>query len=455
MPQGKDKYAEVLDLTFFFYAAQRSGEIPQAYAVPWRQSAHQADVVPGGWYDAGDTLKLNFPLSRSVSTIGMGMVEFKDTYDTYGLLTKAKETLKVAMDYLYTSLDMNNGTYVGAIGIPWIDHNMWTRPSDQPVVDRPPALYDRSMAAADLYASVSAALSIGHAIFIESDPVYAQNLQTAAEYLYNWGALVGGKYSSYYTEVTRATYPSNDNQDDLAFAAGWLYRITGDRTYLDKALEHWNQGSPNVYVGWNSAWGQHATHMVALADKGQDIPGIDLYRNFLINTFYRAWLVQDGYQSIISTPLGMAYPSFSKWGNLAFSTTAASCATITAAFTQDPTFRERLLNFAEKQVHYAMGSGMRSYVVGWGYNPPDKVHHAAASCPDRPTSCGWSDFSSPLPNPQILYGALPGGPGGEKVNPINPDNSFVNIRSDYVTNEVAVDYTAGFTSSLAGLLATL
>ena len=455
LPQGKDKYADVLDRTFFFYAAQRSGEIPQPYSVPWRQSSHLTDVIPGGWYDAGDTLKLNFPLSRSVSIIGMGMVEFRDAYSVHGVLPKAQETLKVAMDYLYNSLDMNSGTYVGAIGIPWVDHNMWTRPSDQPQVERPAAVYDRSMAAADLYASVSAALSTGVLIYGDSDPSYAENLKAAAVYLYDWGASTGGKYSNYYTDVTRATYPSNDNHDDLALAAGWLYRATGDRIYLDKAFQHWNQGSPNVYVGWNSAWGQHATHMNALADQGQDIPGIEIYRDFLNNKFYRAWLDQNGYQNIISTPLGMAYPSFSKWGNLAFSTTAASCAAMTAKYTQDPAFKQRLLNFAQKQVDYAMGAGTRSYVVGWGFNPPDQVHHAAASCPDRPAECGWSAFSSPLPNPQVLYGALPGGPGGQKVNPSNPDNSFVNIRSDYVTNEVAVDYTVGFTTSLAGLLETL
>ena len=455
LPQGKDKYVDVLDRTFFFYAAQRSGEIPQPYSVPWRQSSHLTDAVVGGWYDAGDTLKLNFPLSRSVSSIGMGLVEFKDTYSVYGLLPKAQETLRVAMDYLYNSLDMIRGTYVGAIGIPWIDHNMWTRPSDQPPSDRPPAVYDRSMAAADLYASVAAALATGNLIYRDTDPLYAENLKSAAIYLYDWGATSGGKYSTYFTDVTRATYPSNDNEDDLALAAGLLYRVTGDRVYLDKALQHWTQGSPNVYVGWNSAWGQHATGMIALADQGEDIPGSDVYRDFLNNKFYRAWLDQNGYQNIISTPLGMAYPSFSKWGNLAFSTTAAACATITAKYTQDAVLRDRLLNFAQKQVDYAMGAGTRSYVVGWGYNPPDQVHHAAASCPDRPAPCGWSDFSSPFPNPQILYGALPGGPGGEKVNPFNPDNSFVNIRSDYVTNEVAVDYTAGFTTSLAGLLATL
>ena len=454
LESGNAKYADVLESTYKFYAAQRSGALPTPYVVPWRFSAHLDDAIPGGWYDAGDTLKLNFPLSRSVSMIGTGLVEFKDAYSSYGKRSFGEETLRIAMEYLVDCLDMNAGTYVGAIGIPWVDHNFWGRPSQQPPLDRRASVYDRSMAAADLYSSVSAALSTGYQIYKDSDPAFAEKLKTAAIYLYDWGSSTGGKYSNYFTDVTKSTYPSSGSADDLALAAGWLFRITGSPEYLDKALSHWNSGSPNVYCNWDSAWGQHAAHMVSLADKGATIPGIDTYRDFLTNSFYRAWLDANGYKSIIKTPKGMAYPSFSKWGNLAFSSAAAALSTVTAKYTQDQALKSRLLDFARQQVHYIMGSGTRSYTVGWGHSPPDQPHHAGASCPDMPSPCGWAQFSSPLPNPQILLGAVVGGPGGERVNPIDPDNSFVNIRSDYVTNEVALSYACGLTTAAAGLLAT-
>ncbi len=51
------------------------------------------------------------------------------------------------------------------------------------------------------------------------------------------------------------------------------------------------------------------------------------------------------------------------------------------------------------------------------------------------------------PNPQILYGGLVGGP--------NDNDSYQDKRSDYVGNEVAVDYNAGFTGALAGLIQLL
>jgi endoglucanase len=87
----------------------------------------------------------------------------------------------------------------------------------------------------------------------------------------------------------------------------------------------------------------------------------------------------------------------------------------------------------------------RSFVVGFGNNPPKNAHHAGASCPDRPASCDWDQFDSTKPNPQILYGALVGGPNGFT------DDTYKDSRSDYETNEVTCDYNAGFTGALAGL----
>lgn len=52
------------------------------------------------------------------------------------------------------------------------------------------------------------------------------------------------------------------------------------------------------------------------------------------------------------------------------------------------------------------------------------------------------DIENPEDNPNLLYGALVGGPDENDV--------YDDVRSDYVHNEVAVDYNAGFQSALAG-----
>ena len=53
--------AQVLDSSYRFYEAQRSGKLPPDNRVPWRGDSALADVAPngkslaGGWYDAGGT----------------------------------------------------------------------------------------------------------------------------------------------------------------------------------------------------------------------------------------------------------------------------------------------------------------------------------------------------------------------------------------------------------------
>lgn len=83
--------------------------------------------------------------------------------------------------------------------------------------------------------------------------------------------------------------------------------------------------------------------------------------------------------------------------------------------------------------------------MGFGRNPPLRAHHAGASCPNYPARCDWANFDAATPNPQILYGALVGGPSGPG------DDTYNDKRTDYVTNEVANDYNSGLTGALAAL----
>ena len=91
-----------------------------------------------------------------------------------------------------------------------------------------------------------------------------------------------------------------------------------------------------------------------------------------------------------------------------------------------------------------LGSTGRSFVCGFGENPPVQPHHRGASCPDIPEPCGQEDLNKLEPNPHVLYGALVGGPD---FTDLYHDN-----RSDYVQNEVALDYNAGYQGLLAAVI---
>ena len=95
-----------------------------------------------------------------------------------------------------------------------------------------------------------------------------------------------------------------------------------------------------------------------------------------------------------------------------------------------------------------LGDSGRSFVVGFGNNYPKQPHHKAAACKSPPAECNWSTFEDiSQDNPHQLNGALVGGPK-------SANDEYQDVRTDYIMNEVTLDYNAGFQSAVAGLKAT-
>lgn len=81
----------------------------------------------------------------------------------------------------------------------------------------------------------------------------------------------------------------------------------------------------------------------------------------------------------------------------------------------------RLMAFAKQQIDYILGNNPRgrSYMVGFGVNPPQQAHHRGASVGSlvqgimNMNSCPMSFvqwFNKDQPNPNELTGAILGGP---------------------------------------------
>jgi len=121
---------------------------------------------------------------------------------------------------------------------------------------------------------------------------------------------------------------------------------------------------------------------------------------------------------------------------LRYATTQAFLASVYADWSGcDPAKAAVYKEFAKKQVDYALGSTGRSFVVGFGKNPPRNPHH-------RTAHSSWSALmTEPAECRHILVGALVGGPDGS--------DSYVDRLDDYQCNEVANDYNAGFVGALA------
>ena len=143
--------------------------------------------------------------------------------------------------------------------------------------------------------------------------------------------------------------------------------------------------------------------------------------------------------SVTYTPKGLAWRL--QWGSNRYAANTAFLALVAADFGLEPViYRE----FAKKQIHYMLGDSGRSFVVGFGHNPPQRPHHRSSSCPSAPAPCGWDTFRDPGPNAHVLLGALVGGP--------DQSDNYKDNRRDYIKNDVTTDYNAGFQSAAAGLL---
>jgi endoglucanase len=79
--------------------------------------------------------------------------------------------------------------------------------------------------------------------------------------------------------------------------------------------------------------------------------------------------------------------------------------------------RRSYVDWASTQLDYALGSSGRSFVVGFGVSPPTRPHHRGASCVRGAGACS---INAPGPNPNVVAGALVGGPG--------VDDSYVDTR---------------------------
>lgn len=89
-----------------------------------------------------------------------------------------------------------------------------------------------------------------------------------------------------------------------------------------------------------------------------------------------------------------------------------------------------------------------SYMVGYGNMFPRRIHHRGSSLPSidkqpEPIRCadGTPFFSSSDPNPNLLLGAVVGGP--------NMEDSYVDSRADFAHSEP----TTYINSPLVGVLA--
>ncbi|XP_025083907.1 LOW QUALITY PROTEIN: uncharacterized protein LOC112557954 [Pomacea canaliculata] len=423
---GKD-YGDALAKSILFYDAQRSGKLPANNPIHWRGDSALGDCVVGGWYDAGDHVKFGLPFGAATHILLWGLQLFKDGYQRTNQLDNMYDMIKWGLDYMLKAWNPSTKELVVQIGDGNADHSFWGRPEDM-TMNRP-CLKVRNPqdGGADIAGEWAAALAAGSIVFKDKDSSYASQLLTAAESLYSFAKSQHGVFNG-----SAPFYGSTGFKDELCEGGVWLYRATNNQQYLSQAKSYFEDE-----WAWGLSWDdKKIACQVLLYETTKD----NTYR-VDIEGFMQTWMPGG---EVPYTPCGLAWRD--KWGsnrlagNAAFIAIAAAEAGINSA---------EYRKWGVEQINYLLGDnhhdgGCFSFEIGYGSKFPRSPHHRASSCPDMPQPCGGDRANAPGPSPQILYGGLVGGP--------DQSDNYNDSRQDYVMNEVALDYNAGFQSALAGIV---
>ena len=437
-------YAEALQKSLFFYEVQQAGVLPEWNEVSWRGDSMENDIIPGGWFDAGDHFKFALTIAYTATVLSWGYLEYGDAVKKAGLDKKYLNNLKWGLDYILAA--DQGGSVVATIGKDGFDHTWWGSPEvylrkmklATGLDERP---YDTTSATSVL-ALCASALASGYLIFKEpSYLTHAKSLYEAAD----------KNRSNDDQGMAKSYYPATDFYDELFYAANWMYMATGDQKYLDECEKDFipkfpteTQSTTRKYT-WGFCWDDHSQGAALL---------------YALNTGKEEWIEQihrhleywtTGYdgKKVQYTPDGMAW--LFQWGSTRHAANTVFLALVAAdkLFKDNNELYTKYKTFAKDQMEYFFGKNNLglSYVIGMGEKNARSVHHRAASGihDDHWNSLGTDDENEfQTEYAHVLYGALEGGP--------NQDGSFTDAVGSYQNTEVAIDYNAGFTAALCGMI---
>ncbi|WP_312101035.1 glycoside hydrolase family 9 protein [Lachnoclostridium sp.] len=435
-------YGEALQKSIMFYEFQRSGKLPSTIRNNWRGDSglnDGSDVgvdLTGGWYDAGDHVKFNLPLAYTVTMLAWAVYEEEATLSKAGQLNYLLDEIKWSSDYLIKCHPQANVFYY-QVGNGNTDHSWWG-PAEVMQMARPSYKVDLNNPGSTVVGEAAAALAATALVYKTKDPTYSATCLRHAKELYNFAETT--KSDAGYTAASGFYTSYSGFYDELSWAATWIYLASGEATYLDKAesyVSKWGTEpqSSTLSYKWAQNWDDvHYGAALLLAR----ITNKAIYKNN-IEMHLDYWSTGYNGNRITYTSKGLAW--LDSWGALRYATTTAFLASVYADWSGCSAGKVSTYNaFAKQQVDYALGSAGRSFVVGYGVNPPTRPHH-------RTAHGSWADSQTePNYHRHTIYGALVGGPGS--------NDSYEDNINNYVNNEIACDYNAGFVGALAKVYKT-
>ncbi len=433
-------YAEALQKSLFFYECQQAGPLPEWNRVEWRADSTMIDEIKGGWYDAGDHVKFNMPMAYTASVLAWGLYQYPDGIESCGEMQNYVNNLEFVMDY-FVDCDLGD-EIVFQVGNGTIDHTWWGpvemyqygMEDSGTSYEEARQTYKASEGCSAVFGGMAAALASGYcALDGRIDEGKRAEYLEHAENIFKIAATNPGN-DTYNDSNASGFYRSSHFYDELFYAANWLYIATGDKAYLDKATSYIPNldkelGQDVLKYTWCMCWDdvmQGAMLLYAINS------GDQTYVNHVKK--HVEYLTHD------TDKVNGKLAYISNWGCARYATAAGFIAAVASDTVLADTDTSAYEQFYEDQINYVLGDNPegQSFVVGYGDKPAHNAHH-------RTAHGSWkNDIYMPEQNRHILYGALAGGP--------NQDGSYEDDRNNYINNEVATDYNAGFTGLLCKMI---
>ncbi|XP_061344918.1 endoglucanase 8-like isoform X1 [Gastrolobium bilobum] len=458
-------YPDALRKSILFFEGQRSGKLPSDQRLRWRRDSALHDGatagvdLTGGYYDAGDNIKFGFPMAFTTTMLSWSVIDFDKSMGPE--LGNALKAVRWGTDYLLkATAKVGAGVVFVQVGDPYSDHNCWERPEDMDTL-RTVYKIDGSHPGSDVAGETAAALAAASIVFRSRDPSYSTLLLNRAVTVFEFADRHRGAYSN---SLRRAVCPFycavNGYQDELLWAAAWLHKASRRRQYREYIVRNevvLRAGDTINEFGWDN---KHAGINVLISKEV-----------LMGRANYFASFKQNADEFICSILPGISHPQVQySPGGLIFKAGGSNMQHVTSlsflllAYSNylshankvvpcgDTTATPALLKrLAKRQVDYILGDnplGM-SYMVGYGAHYPQRIHHRGSSLPSivaHPAhidcKAGSRYFFSPNPNPNVLVGAVVGGP-------TNNTDSFPDSRPFFQQSEP----TTYINAPLVGLLA--
>uniref|UniRef100_A0A7N0TD52 Endoglucanase n=1 Tax=Kalanchoe fedtschenkoi TaxID=63787 RepID=A0A7N0TD52_KALFE len=462
-------YADALAKSIVFFEGQRSGFLPPDQRIAWRANSALADGasagldLTGGYYDAGDNVKFHFPMAFTTTMLAWSVLEFGDSMPPPER-RNSLVAIKWSTDYLLKTVSQPNKIFL-QVGDPVSDHNCWERPED---MDTSRKVYEveAPRAASDVAGETAAAMAASSLAFRESDPGYAETLLRTAVKVFDYADSYRGAYSDN-ADIREGVCPYycdfDGYQDELLWGAAWLRRASGDDAYLSYIQNNAKTLGADDNInefGWDN---KHAGLNVLVSKEflERNVLTLQSYKSSA-DSFICTLIPESSSSHIEYSPGGLIYkPGGSNLQHattisfllltyasyLSRSSQAVDCGSVSATAAS-------LRQLAKRQVDYILGDNPLglSYMVGYSNNYPQRIHHRGSSLPsikDHPQVIGCKEgtayFNSTSPNPNVLVGAVVGGPTN--------DDQYTDDRVDFRRSEPTTYINAPFVGVLAYFVA--